>query len=257
MAEGDVVLVLDREGLALEAARRFAISCAEAVRRTGRFTVALSGGSSPVSLYTTLASGAYRSKINWSAVHVFWGDERCVPPDHVESNYKLAYDTLLKHVPIPTDQIHRMRGEDSNPEAAAIEYEKTLRTTFQLAPNEWPCFDLVLLGMGADGHTASLFPGSPFLRETKRLVAACDAPSRHQHRLTLTLPLINNARTVMFLVAGKGKEGVLTRVLQEKNPTDPLPAQLVRPSDGRRIWLIDEESVQRSAISLKTIVAES
>ena len=246
MAKGDVVLVLDREGLALEAARRFALACAEAVRRAGRFSVALSGGSSPVSLYTTLASGAYRSKINWDSVHVFWGDERCVPPDHVESNYKTASDTLLKHVPIPLDQIHRMRGEDPNPETAAIEYAEVLRATFQLKPDEWPRFDLVLLGVGADGHTASLFPGSPTLREAKRLVAVCDAPSR-QRRLTLTLPVINNARTVIVLVAGTGKEAALRRVLQEKNPTDPLPAQLIKPK-GRLIWLIDEESAQHSAI---------
>jgi 6-phosphogluconolactonase len=245
----DVVLVLDREGLALEAARRFSIACAEAIRRGGRFTVALSGGSSPLSLYTTLASEAYRSKIHWDAIHVFWGDERCVPPDHAESNYKLVYDTLLKHVPIPPSQIHRMRGEDPDPEAAAIEYEQLLRPAFQLSPGDWPRFDLVLLGMGADGHTASLLPGSPVLREVKRLVVACDAPSRWQRRLTLTLPVINSARTAIVLVAGKAKEEALRRVLHEQDPTDPLPAQLVRPRDGRLIWLIDEESAQHSAIS--------
>ena len=249
MALGDVVLVLDREGLALEAARRFEIACAEAISRAGRFTVALSGGSSPVSLYTTLASEAYRSKIDWGSVHVFWGDERCVPPDHAQSNYKLAHDTLLKHVPIPTKQAHRMRGEDPNPETAALDYEKVLGTVFQLKPGKSPPFDLILLGMGADGHTASLFPGSPHLKEAKRLVVACDAPSRRQHRLTLTLPVINNARTVMFLVAGNGKEEALRRVLHEKHTTDPLPAKLVKPGHGRVIWLIDRQSVPRSALN--------
>ncbi|HLC40337.1 MAG TPA: 6-phosphogluconolactonase, partial [Methylomirabilota bacterium] len=140
-------------------------------------------------------------------------------------------------------------GEDPDPEAAAIEYEQLLRAEFQLSPGEWPRFDLILLGMGADGHTASLFPGSPVLREVKRLVAACEAPSHRQRRLTLTLPVINNARTAIVLVARKAKEEALRRVLREQNPTDPLPAQLVRPRDGRLIWLIAEASLQLSAIS--------
>ncbi|MGH7536268.1 MAG: 6-phosphogluconolactonase, partial [Gemmatimonadales bacterium] len=163
-----LVVLADPAALAQEAAERFAGIAAKALARAGRFTVALTGGSTPKRLYTLLAAEPYRSRLPWPETHVFWGDERCVPPDHPESNYRMAHDALLRHLPIPPAQIHRMHGEDPDPERAAAEYEQCLRTVFAPRAGTLPRFDLVLLGMGADGHTASLFPHTGALREQQR-----------------------------------------------------------------------------------------
>src|SRR3990170_208271 len=181
----EVVVFPDPERLAEAAAERFARVAAEAVGRAGRFTVALAGGSTPRDLYARLAGEPYRSGVPWREIHVFWGDERCAPPDHPESNYRMAAETLLEHVPIPREQIHRMRGEDPDVERAAGDYEGQLRATFRLGAGQLPRLDLVLLGMGADGHTASLFPGSPALREVSRLVVAVYIARLRAYRLTM------------------------------------------------------------------------
>ncbi len=234
----DVVVVPDADRLAHVAAERFAGSAETAVARAGRFTVALAGGSTPKGLYSVLAKEPYRTRIPWRHTHVFWGDERCVPTEHEESNYRMATETLLRHVPVPPMQIHRMRGEDAHPDQAAADYERVLKTTFGLPAGGLPRFDLILLGMGADGHTASLFPGSPALRETTRLVVA-PYVERRGYRITLTLPALNEASRIFFLVSGQDKAAVLHSVLDAATREDRLPAGLVCPRGGSVSWFVD------------------
>lgn len=232
----------DAAGLAEAAAERFAGIVERAVARTGRATVALAGGSTPKGLYTLLAAEPYRSRLPWRQTHVFWGDERCVGPEHAESNYRMAAEILLRHVPIPPEQIHRMRGEDPEPDRAAADYGRLLSAVFQPRAGGLPRLDLVLLGMGADGHTASLFPGSPALREVTRPVVAAYIERLRGYRLTLTLPVLNEAHAIMFLVAGRDKARALRLVLEAAPPRDPLPARLVSPHDGTVTWLADADA---------------
>lgn len=232
-------MVPDAAALAGMAAERIAKLAEEAVARAGRFAVALAGGSTPQGLYARLASESYRARVPWPETEVFWGDERCVPPEHPESNYRMAAEALLRHVPIRPGQIHRMRGEDPDPTRAAAEYDALLRETFGVAPGVPPRFDLVLLGLGADGHTASLFPGSPALRETERLAVAVFVERLGAARLTLTLPVLNAAAAVVFLVSGGDKAEVLRAVLEGAPGAEPLPAQLVHPPAGTVTWLVD------------------
>ena len=235
----ELVVAPDAVRLAEAAAERVARLAAEAVARDGRFTVALAGGSTPMGLYTLLATEPYRGRLPWRHAEVFWGDERCVGPEHPESNYRMAAETLLRHVPIPSGQIHRLRGEDPDPARAAADYERLLQKAFRVPPGVPPRFDLVLLGLGADGHTASLFPGSPALGDLRRLVAAVSVEALGAHRLTLTLPVLNAAASVLFLVSGREKARALRAVLEDARPGEPLPARLVRPRDGSVTWLVD------------------
>lgn len=235
----ELVVAPDAGRLAEAAAERVAGIAAETVARAGRFTVALAGGATPKALYARLAAEPYRWRVPWHEIHVFWGDERCVGPEHPESNYRMAAEALLRRVPVPPGQIHRMRGEDPDPERAAADYERLLREVFQVAPGVPPRLDLVLLGLGADGHTASLFPGTPALRETTRLVAAVSAERLGVSRLTLTLPVLNAAAVILFLVSGEAKAEALRAVLEPTRPEPPLPARLVRPRDGTLTWLVD------------------
>jgi 6-phosphogluconolactonase len=237
LTHSTITVVASRAALAEEAAQAVAGAAEEAVRLRGRFTLALSGGSTPRRLYARLASPPFRSRIDWARVHVFWGDERCVPPDHPDSNYRLAYESLLSKVPIPPERIYRMRGEDPDPERAAEDYARELRRAFSLKPGELPRFDLILLGLGADGHTASLLPGSPALDETTRLAVAAYAGPLRVSRLTLTLPVLNAAARVIFLVSGAEKAEALSAVL--KGGASPnRPASLIRPARGT-LWLVD------------------
>jgi 6-phosphogluconolactonase len=241
-----IVILSDVAAVADEAARRFATLAEAAVAARGRFSAALSGGSTPGALYRRLAGEPYRSEIPWSGVHFFWSDERCMPPDDSESNYRLADSALLSHVPIVPDQVHRILGE-MGPERAAHLYELALHDFFcgPLAR-----FDLVLLGLGEDGHVASLFPGSAALLERERLAVAAEAryQDRPAQRVTLTLPAINSAREILFLVTGRAKAGIVQTILE--GPDTGLPAQLARPTAGRVTWLLDGEagrSVKRKA----------
>jgi 6-phosphogluconolactonase len=210
-----------------------------AVAERGRFTWALAGGSTPRRLYELLASEQYRTSIDWSKVYVFFGDERCVPPDSEESNYRMAREALLSQVPVPEDNVLRMAGE-LEPEVAAEAYTRALGDVFTTArfPDAAPEFDLILLGMGDDGHTASLFPGSPALGETVRWVSA--AKKGEQSRLTLTYPVLNAAREVVFLVMGANKQTMLANVLGFKGENPPWPAVSVRPTRGALRWFLDE-----------------
>ena len=235
-----IVVKPNLEEVSREAAARLQRLAAESVVAAGRFSVALSGGSTPRALYELLAEPPFRETIDWPRVHLFWGDERFVSADHPDSNYRLAREALISKVPIPSLNVHPIPTEDSDPEAAAARYEETLRHFFVLSEGDVPRFDLVFLGLGADGHTASLFPGSPALSESHRLVVATYVQKLAAWRLTLTPPVLRAARHVIFLVCGPDKASALQEVL--KGPYDPqrLPAQLVRPEEGSLTWLVDE-----------------
>jgi len=213
----------------------------QAVHQGGELFVALSGGSTPRRMYEILAGDDYRDRVDWSRTQLFWSDERCVPPDDPQSNYRMVTEALAP-VAIPPLNVHRLRGEDP-PEVAAQKYEGELRQTFRLLSDDLPRFDLILLGLGEDGHTASLFPGTSALNDTTHLVAANYVEKFKTHRLTLTLPVINHAANVAFLVSGAGKRTILQRVLEE--PGDSLPAQRVHPSNGRLLWFVDEAAAGR------------
>jgi 6-phosphogluconolactonase len=225
----------DAHALADDAAALVTELAESSIAARGHFSIALSGGSTPKALYARLAGDPHAARIEWARVHVFWGDERCVPPDHPDSNYRMARETLLDHVPIPSGNIHRMPGEE-NPSQAAEEYARTLADHFD---EPMPRFDLILLGMGDDGHTASLFPYSLALTITDRAVVAQYVVKLSAWRLTLTYPAINNAMTVAFLIAGAGKAEMLTRVLNGARDIGEIPSQGIAPAQGRLLFLVD------------------
>jgi 6-phosphogluconolactonase len=212
----------------------------EAVRTRGRFFIALSGGTTPETLYRALASPAFADRLDWSKAIFFFSDERCVPPNDPRSNYALADKTLFVPLHIAPAQIYRMAGESRDPQAAAHEYERQLCRATNTSPSSQPTLDLVLLGLGEDGHTASLFPGSPALQDNRSLIAVTQSPKDPPTRLTMTLGVINQASVILFLVVGAGKAGVVRAILNPKTEAErQLPASLVAPEDGRLIWHLD------------------
>jgi 6-phosphogluconolactonase len=211
-----------------------------AIYERGRCALALAGGGTPRDVYALLAADGYRRRVDWSNVFLFWGDERCVPPDHPDSNFRMVNESLLSHIAIPTANVFRMKGE-MEPAAAASEYEQHLEHFFGAG---LPPFDLILLGLGEDGHTASLFPGTSALDERKRNVAAVFVPKFNAYRVTLTLPVINHARQIMFIVAGKSKSQIVPQVLKSDQPTKELPASLVQPQNGHLNWMLDAEAAK-------------
>jgi 6-phosphogluconolactonase len=225
----------DAATLAEAAARHVVERSQAAIDQHGRFSLALSGGSTPRELHLKLSSPPLIDQVDWSRVHVFFGDERCVPPDDPRSNYRMADETLLSRVPIRRDQTYRMRGE-LPPEEAATDYERQLNGFFGGAP---PRLDLILLGMGDNGHTASLFPGLTAVREQTRWVVAEYVAEVGMWRISLTPVVINLAHEVMFLVAGTGKASMLRQVLEGPYAPDERPAQIVRPSPGEVTWFVD------------------
>lgn len=237
MAEREIVICRDTAELSRRSAERFCQLVNQSVQGSGRFTVALSGGSTPEHLYSLLASPGYKERIPWNYVHLFWGDERCVPPDHPESNFGMVRESLLSKIEIPAENIHRMAGE-REPEAAAAEYEKHLQEFFALQSGALPRFDLILNGIGEDGHTASLFPGSDSLTETERLVIAPFVEKLKTHRLTLTLPVLNSGAEVWFLVTGASKADAVKKVV---GGSSDLPAAKVQPVNGQLTWFITQD----------------
>jgi 6-phosphogluconolactonase len=218
-------------------------AAAAATRARGRFVIALSGGSTPNALYRLLASDAYARRIDWPRVEIFWGDERCVPPEDPASNYRGARELLLDRVPIDPSRIHRIEGE-LEPRDAAAAYERALRAAFstpegppRLTPGSR--FDFVLLGLGADGHTASLFPHTPALHESRRIAVANTAPVEPSRRVTLTFPALNAARAVLVLTSGADKAPAVARALAPEGDADAIPVRGVRPSAGTLTWLLD------------------
>jgi 6-phosphogluconolactonase len=247
--------VSDASALSEAAAVLFVRAAADAIRAAGAFTVVLAGGSTPRGLYSLLAvNESLRDQVSWDKVHVFWSDERHVPPDHPDSNFRMAHETLLSRVPIDPAHVWRMKGELAAASKAAEEYEHDLRKMFRLTSGRMPRFDLVLLGMGEDGHTASLFPNTRALNERRRIAVANWVAKFGADRITLTTPVINNASCVIFLVQGAGKAPALKAVFGKPFEPEQLPAQLIRPDRGRLIWIVD-----RAAASLLTpaIVHES
>jgi 6-phosphogluconolactonase len=218
----------------------------EAVRAKGRFLIALSGGSTPEALYRSLTSPTFADRFDWSRAIFFFSDERCVPPDDPRSNYALANKTLFTPLNVSPAQVYRMAGEARDPQQAAHEYEQQLRLVTSSSPSGRPTLDLVLLGLGEDGHTASLFPGSPALGEGRRLIAVTQSSKDPPTRLTMTLSAINQANVILFLVAGAGKAGVVRAILDPKTEAErQLPAALVGPEEGRLIWLFDQGASAR------------
>jgi 6-phosphogluconolactonase len=207
-----------------------------AVEARGRFTVALAGGGTPRPVYSLLTEPDFANRIPWDKVHVFFGDERCVPPTDERSNYRMAREALLQHVPLPPANIHRIGGED-DPARAALAYEQDMRRFFRTGSP--PAFDLIFLGLGENGHTASLFPGTASLREDERWVVPQYVEITGTWRVTMTLPLINAARYVVFMVTGSEKADVLVRILEGHFEPDVLPAQMVLPTNGQIRWLVD------------------
>jgi 6-phosphogluconolactonase len=241
----ELQLLTDAEALYRVAAERFVRHARAAVQLSGRFTVALSGGSTPRAMYRLLAlDQPMRSEVPWDKVHFFWGDERHVPPDHADSNYRMVHAELLSKVLVPELNVCRILGEQRDADLSAQQYERTLQAFFQLSPGQLPRFDLMLLGLGEDGHTASLFPGTTAVHEKERLVAANWVRKLHVHRITLTVPVFNNAACVIFLVAGGHKATALRAVLEGVPEPKWLPAQLIRPRDGELVWLVDRAAAR-------------
>lgn len=239
---GTVEIWRDSVEISRRAAEMFTGIAREAIAERGRFDVALSGGTTPRMTYELLASEEYSTRVDWPLVHFFWSDERCVPPGNEQSNYLLAAEAMLNHLPIEPEQIHRMHGEDEAKQAAAA-YEAELRTHFR---SDEPRFDLIYLGMGDDGHTASLFPGSAAIEDRDHMIAAPFVEKFQTHRLTMTLRTINAAAQVIFLTAGAAKANVLREVLRDgETEARPLPARLVRPTSGDLLWLVDEAAAAK------------
>jgi 6-phosphogluconolactonase len=232
-------IVMDNAGmLSVRAAEEITHIAGEAICTHGEFSLCLTGGSTPASTYELLATRFHLS-VDWKEVQFFWGDERCVAPGDLDSNFGMAERTMLSKLELRAEQIHRMRGEDE-PVNAALEYERELRAFFGLRqPGEFPSFNLLLLGLGENAHVASLFPHHPALHENGRLAVAVDVEATPSRRISLTMPVINSAETVMFLVSGANKAAAVRNVLQGPDDSEQYPAQLVKPRSGNVVWLMD------------------
>lgn len=236
----EICVVPDTQALTQSAAEHVIHQASLAINARDRFTIALAGGSTPKSLYALLASPEYRSRLDWGKIEFYWGDERHVTPDHAESNYRMAHAAMLSPLAIPEEQIHRMRGELEQAQQAADEYEDLLRSRLGESDSSIPQLDLILLGMGPDGHTASLFPGTDAIHESTRWVSAPWVEKFQTFRITMTPAIINNAHQVTFLVSGDGKAEVLQDVMEGPFQPDLLPSQMIRPISGRLTWLLDQ-----------------
>ena len=237
-AQREVVVLPDLDAVSQEAARRFVAIAHAAVDANGRCTVALAGGSTPERLYRLLASDAYRDAVPWASLYIFFGDERCVPPEDKESNYRMAREALLNHVPVMPDQVFRMEGE-RDPQSAAMTYALRIADTFALSAGAVPHFDCILLGMGPDGHTASLFPHTDALKVVDTLVTANHVEKMDTWRLTLTYPVLDAAAHVLFLVGGAEKAHAVAQVIEGPFNPDEYPSQGVRVANGTLAFLLD------------------
>lgn len=237
MTEPKLIILDDAQSLYVHAAEEIVHFAGEAVCMHGEFSLCLSGGSTPASTYELMAE-RFRLSVDWKEVQFFWGDERCVAPDDPGSNYGMANRTMLSQLGLRPDQIHRIRGEESPEEAARI-YEEEIREFFGLGEDEFPRFNLTLLGLGENVHTASLFPEIPALHETGRIAVPVEVDAPQRHRVTLTAPAINNSARVMFLVAGTEKAEAVKSALEGPRDPNRFPAQLIAPSNGEVIWMLD------------------
>lgn len=239
----DIRIFENLDILSQATAELFIETSAQAILQRAHFLAALSGGNTPFKLYQFLAQSPYREQIDWPHMHVFWGDERCVPSEDLNNNYRQAHDVLLGRVPIPSDNIHRVQS-DLEPAAAAKDYARLLKD-FASPPLDWPRFDLVLLGMGDDGHTASLFPGSEVDVSAPTLAVTAQYQGRPANRITLTPLVFNSARRIVFLVSGESKSETLANVLYGEYRPEQLPAQRIHPTDGELIWMVDQPAASK------------
>src|SRR3989454_1418847 len=238
-ANAEVRILEDAAAIAKRAAEEFIKSANTAAKTKGSFSVSLSGGSTPKALYALLASDALRGQLPWDKMQLFFGDERHVEPTHPDSNFRMANEAMISKAPLKPEQVHRIKAESPDTEQAAREYEQELRSHFHLGDGQAPPFDLVLLGMGNEGHTLSLFPGTKALRDNGRLVMRNWIGKLYAERVTLTAPAVNNAAQVIFMVAGADKALALKGVLEGPYEPEQLPAQLIDPKHGRLLWLVD------------------
>lgn len=240
----NIQIAADADELARNAAEVLLTHSQDAILAKGVFTIALSGGSTPKRLYELLAdpNQPFRDQFPWDQTHFFWTDERHVPPDHAESNYRMVLEAMLAHVPVPDVNVHRMFSERVDAHDTAFEYESQMRDFFNITNGEFPRFDFVLLGLGTDGHTASIFPSSEVLQEKRRLVAAPFVEKLKTHRLTMTLPVLNNGAQIIFLVSGEEKAQILRDVVQVI--PSQFPAQAVKPTNGELTWLVDSAAAK-------------
>jgi 6-phosphogluconolactonase len=237
----EVYILKDNPAIARRAAEIFVKMAQSAVTRNGSFSVALAGGSTPKLLYSLLATDAdLRAKLPWDKMQLFFGDERHVGPDDPQSNFKMASEAMITKAPLKPEQVHRMKGEYPDSERAAKEYEQDLRSHFRIKDSELPRLDLVLAGMGDEGHTLSLFPGTKALHAQGRAVVRNWVGKLYTERITITAPVANNAEMILFMVAGKEKTLALKGVLEGPYEPDQLPAQLLQPTNGKLLWLVDE-----------------
>jgi 6-phosphogluconolactonase len=214
------------------------------VREKGLFTLVLAGGSTPRTLYSLLGSRdePFRAELPWDSMHFFWGDERHVPPDHPDSNYRMAHEAMLSGVPVPSENIHRIKSENPDAAKAADEYELTLSEFFKVTEGQFPRLDLILLGIGPDAHMASIFPDSPVINEKSRFVVATWVAKFNSSRITLTPPVLNNAAAVIFLVTGREKAKALHEILEGDYQPERFPAQLIRANQESVLWLVDQQA---------------
>ena len=251
-AQRDIRILADPAAITRRAADEFVKAASEAVAKNGVFNVAFAGGSTPKSLYALLADDpAYRAKITWDKVRVFFGDERHAPPDSSESNFRMASEALFSKGLLKPEQIARIKGEYPDTEKAALEYEQVLRAYFQLKAGEYPSFDLVLLGMGDEGHTLSLFPGTKALHAPGRIVVRNWVGKFYTERITLTAEAVNHANRVMFMITRADKAPALKAVLEGPYEPEQLPAQLIQPASGNALWLIDRDAAKMLTVGIK------
>jgi 6-phosphogluconolactonase len=234
-----IEVLSDLEALSHRAASIFLDASKNSIKTQKRFAVALSGGLTPRRMYTLLGSKSYHDKIEWRHVHLFWADERCVPKENEESNFRLAYESFLSKISVPASNIHRVKGEE-DPEKAGKDYENDMRKFFGISGI--PVFDLTILGMGEDGHTASLFPDSKALEEKIRLALPVYMKRPKCDRVTLMLPILNNSAQILFLVSGPSKANIVNEILGKEGKKERYPAGLINPSRGNIIWLIDRQA---------------
>jgi 6-phosphogluconolactonase len=242
MNETKTQIFQDLDNLSRAAAVRFTELARERVLQGKVFSAALSGGSTPRTFLEILANPEFSQRIQWESVHLFQVDERCVPPDHLQSNYRMIHGSLLRPVPSAADNFHRMKAELADRDAASSQYESEIREILTPTADHLQSFDLIFLGLGSDGHTASLFPGSAALAESSKWVCPNYVEKLQMHRLTLTYPVLNAAREIIFLVAGSGKAEILRRVLDGQHDPEKLPAQGIRPAEGSVTWYLDREA---------------
>ena len=253
IANSEIMVLEDAAALSFKAAEILVRCISETLSRKEQFSIALSGGSTPKTLFALLVEDdSFRNNIPWEKIHFFWGDERHVPPQDEQSNYRMANETMLAKAHVGKENIHRMQTEQSDAGKVAQDYEQELQNFFHLTADQLPVLDFNLLGIGPDGHTASLFPGTRALYEHNRLVVANRVEKFKTHRITMTAPVLNNADTIIVLVSGQEKAEILQQILEGDHQPDLLPAQLIRPTHGRLIWLVDRAAASKLTLQPAT-----